>query len=357
MKVGLLFNANQNKGGVFQYSMSVVNSLKQNNYITELIVYTDNKDLEIENVKIIQIRQHNLLFYLGIFCGLINFFPKILFKSLDLIIAPSYTPLLFLSKSKFIFTLHDLQEIYYPEYFKKEIRIWRNFMYKNLTRLAFKIITESNHVKNDIVRLYKNSQDKVYVIESPPFFKVEVVNESPFKFPYIFFPAQFWKHKNHIRVIKAFKKIKGLNKDIKLVLTGSKSREFKNIYKEVIALNLQDDIIFRGPIPQNQMSTYFSNAKLIIAPTLYESISIPVFEAFKYQVPVCASGVFAIKDQVKNAGILFDPKDIKSIFTSINLALTSDDLRKKCIENGNKRLEYFSHSRFNSLLKQAIDEN
>ena len=62
MKVGLLFNANQNKGGVFQYSMSVVNSLKQNNYITELIVYTNNKDLEIENVEIIQIRQHNLLF-------------------------------------------------------------------------------------------------------------------------------------------------------------------------------------------------------------------------------------------------------------------------------------------------------
>ena len=46
-------------------------------------------------------------------------------------------------------------------------------MYKNLTRLAFKIITESNHVKNDIVRLYKNSQDKVYVIESHHFLKLK----------------------------------------------------------------------------------------------------------------------------------------------------------------------------------------
>ena len=49
MKVGILFNANQTKGGVFQYSMSVVNSLKQNEYITELIVYTNNKDLVLEN--------------------------------------------------------------------------------------------------------------------------------------------------------------------------------------------------------------------------------------------------------------------------------------------------------------------
>jgi glycosyltransferase involved in cell wall biosynthesis len=256
-----------------------------------------------------------------------------------------------------VFTLHDLQEIYYPEYFSKEVRIWRRFIYKKLTKLAFKIITESSHVKNDITRLYKNAKDKVHVIESPPYFKFDKIKESPFNFPYIFFPAQFWKHKNHIRVLKAFKKIKECNTKIKLVLTGSKSREFNNIQKEVIDLNLQDDVIFKGPIPQDEMSTFFSKAKLIIAPTLYESISIPVFEAFKYQVPVCASGVYAIKDQVKNAGILFDPKDIKSIFTSMNLGLTDQNLRKKCIKNGNKRLEFFSHSRFNSLLKKVIDEN
>ena len=64
MKVGVLFNANQNKGGVFQYSMSVVNSLKQNEDVTELIVYTNNKDLELANIKIIYIRQYNFLFYL-----------------------------------------------------------------------------------------------------------------------------------------------------------------------------------------------------------------------------------------------------------------------------------------------------
>lgn len=357
MKVGVLFNANQNKGGVFQYSMSVVNSLKQNEYITELIVYTNNKDLVLENIEIIYLRQYNFLFYLAVFCGLINFFPKILFRSSDLIFAPSYSPLLFISSRKFIFTLHDLQEIYYPEYFRKEIRIWRNFIYKKLTKLAFKIITESSHVQNDIIRLYKYARDKVHVIESPPYFQLVKIKESPFNFPYIFFPAQFWKHKNHVRVVKAFREIKEFNTKIKLVLTGSKSREFKKIHEEVLNLNLQDDVIFKGPIPQSEMSTYFSKAKLIIAPTLYESISIPVFEAFKYQVPVCASGVFAIKDQVKNAGILFDPKDIKSIFTSINLGLTDENLRKKCIKNGNKRLEFFSHSRFNSLLKKVIDEN
>ena len=357
MKVGVLFNTDQNNGGVFQYTMSVIRSLDQNETINELIVYTNNKALNFNNIKVVYIQHNNFLFYLSFFFGMINFYPKLLFKSLDLLIAPSYSPLLFLSKPKFIFTLHDLQEFYYPEYFRKEVLIWRDFMYKRLIKLAYRIITESHYVKNDIINYYKNSINKVVVIESPPYFNKEEIKKSPYNFPYIFFPAQFWKHKNHIRVLEAFNEIKTSHPEIKLVLTGSKSREYKNIQKKVVNLELLNEVVFKGPIPQNEMSTYFSNAKLILAPTLYESISIPVFEAFKYQVPVCASSIFAIKDQVGNAGLLFDPEDTASIAEAIKNGLSNKKLRNQCIENGEKRLEYFSHTRFNNLLKQAINEN
>ena len=73
-------------------------------------------------------------------------------------------------------------------------------------------------------------------------------------------------------------------------------------FKKNEQLKLENEIIFTGPISQSEMPNYFRNALLVIAPTLYESISIPVFEAFKYSVPVCASGVHAIKDQVGDAG-------------------------------------------------------
>ena len=355
MRVGVLFTSNQAKGGVYQYSMSVINSLIQNNQISELTVYTNNKNFIYQDIKISYVSNYMIL--LSLFFGILNFFPKILFKNSDLIIAPSYSPLLFMCSPKFVFTLHDLQELYYPNFLRKEVKFWRNFMYKRLTKLAYRIITESNHVKKDIIKMYKNTEDKVHVIESPPYFKIEEIKKSPFHFSYIFFPAQFWKHKNHIRVIMAFKKIKKFDKEIKLVLTGSKSREFKKIKNKVLNLNLENDVIFRGPIHQTEMSTYFSNAKLIIVPTLYESISIPVFEAFKYQVPVCSSGIYAIKDQVGNAGIFFNPENISSIYTAIKKGLTDKNLRIKCIENGKRRLDFFSQSRFNNLLNKALNEN
>lgn len=355
MKIGVLFTSNQSKGGVYQYSMSVINSLIENKQISELVIYTNNKNFKLDNIKISYVNKY--LFYVGLIFGLVNFFPKILFKKVDLIIAPSYSPLLFISHPKFIFTFHDLQELYYPEYFRKEVIFWRNFMYTRLTKLAFKVLTESKHVKSDITRLYKNSKNKVHVIESPPYFKNEKIKLSPFNFPYIFFPAQFWKHKNHIRVIEAFYRINKENKKVKLVLTGSKSREFKNILKKVFELNLEDYIIFQGRVSQKEMPTFFSNARLIIVATLYESISIPVFEAYKYKVPVCSSRIFAITDQVGDAGIFFDPEDVQSIFTSIKMGLNDEKLRKKCIENGAKRLEHFSHIRFNNLLNKIINEN
>jgi glycosyltransferase involved in cell wall biosynthesis len=37
---------------------------------------------------------------------------------------------------------------------------------------------------------------------------------------YFIYPASFWPHKNHIRLIKAFKTFSERNDDFKLVLTG-----------------------------------------------------------------------------------------------------------------------------------------
>ena len=53
MTVGLLLTTNQSKGGVFQYSLSVLNSIIQNKKIEKLIVYTNLKEIEIDNVVII----------------------------------------------------------------------------------------------------------------------------------------------------------------------------------------------------------------------------------------------------------------------------------------------------------------
>ena len=39
-------------------------------------------------------------------------------------------------------------------------------------------------------------------------------------------------------------------------------------------------------------------------PSLFESISLPIYEAFSLKIPVCCSNVVALPEQVGEAGLL-----------------------------------------------------
>jgi len=202
-----------------------------------------------------------------------------------------------------------------------------------------------------------NSQ-RIIVAESPPIFDFEEVDGEYIQkkyqikegFDYVFFPAQFWKHKNHRRVINAFSKIIKKHRNTKLIITGRKSREYDNITNQINELSISEYILHLENIDQTDMPYFFKNSILTIAPTLHESISIPVFEAFYFESPVCASGILAIKDQVSNAGLQFDPTNEESIYESLDAMLTNYNLRQDFKIKGKRRLEYFSHERYNNLI-------
>ena len=364
MKVAFLFLVGQQKGGVYQYGISYLDSLVKNKSFKKITVYTNLNSLEKEGVLIKKINNYKVLFFLGLVMGILKLKPNLLFKNFDFVFSPTYSPLLFLTNTKFIFTLHDLQEKYFPEYFKKHIVLWRKFMYNGLTKNCHKIITESSHVKEDIIKYFKIDSNKISVIESPPIFpnidkNFSLINNyKDLNFPYIFFPAQFWKHKNHIRVLKAFKILLDNNYKVNLVLTGSKQREYLKIVKFINDSKITESVRIISNIPQNHMAHFFMNSKLVIAPTLYESISIPVFEAFYYGVPVCASGVYAIIDQVGEAGELFDPYSETSIYLALKKILDSDEKTiKNYVTRGKNQLKYFSVERFNRLIDLTLNEN
>ena len=44
---------------------------------------------------------------------------------------------------------------------------------------------------------------------------------------------------------------------------------------------------------------------MLFMPTLFESVSTPIYELFFLKAPVCASNVVALTKQVGGAGILF----------------------------------------------------
>ena len=52
---------------------------------------------------------------------------------------------------------------------------------------------------------------------------------------------------------------------------------------------------------------------MLVMPTLFESVSTPIYELFFLKAPVCASNVVDLTEQVGGSGILFDPNDFYDI--------------------------------------------
>jgi hypothetical protein len=124
---------------------------------------------------------------------------------------------------------------------------------------------------------------------------------------------QFYKHKNHIVVLKALTKIKEKGiKDIHIVMTGKMEHyndpEFIMRLREEIALNqLEPYLSMLDVIPRQDQLGLMKHAKAVIQPSLFEGWSTVIEDAKSLQVRVIASDIDIHREQLEDRGYYFDP--------------------------------------------------
>jgi glycosyltransferase involved in cell wall biosynthesis len=286
------------------------------------------------------------------------------FFSVDQIIAPIYSFYLLICGRPYAFTLHDLQEKHLPTNFNLIRRSARQIANVSLTRAAARIVCESAYVASDIRIYYPWTEGKISVIAAPP--QRQFCNAVPetllsqvkalYQLPdeYLFFPAQFFAHKNHIRLIDAFASVLIQYPNCHLVFTGKKIHEYGNVMAHVAARDLSHRVLHLGHLPDDHMASVYKLATAVVVPTLFESISIPVYEAFGIGTAVCVSNVLAIPEQVGDAALLFDPYSVEDMATVICKALASEDLRRQLISKGKARIATMTISRYACQLDELL---
>ena len=179
-KIGIVVSAGQMSGGVFQYTESILDAMNRSNVYDIILFYYDEiglfnkykfskRKLTTPSFSIFQIfvKLFQLLFSIRkpFFCSDKE---KSLFKDIDLFLSPTTTlyPHYYLNK-KFVFTLHDMQERYFPQFFQN-MNYSNDILLEKLAKHADKILCESYFVKNDIKKFLKVPESKVKIVESPP---------------------------------------------------------------------------------------------------------------------------------------------------------------------------------------------
>jgi glycosyltransferase involved in cell wall biosynthesis len=361
-KIGILATARQSNGGTLLYTLSMIEALRrlpQQRYSCTIYTADDNHEYDALGLPIVRL-PGTLRVALDWLRG------RRLFDEVDTVIAPVYSMKLLASRRPFAFTLHDLQEKHLPENFGLATRLWRELTNRILTRRAARIVCESNFVKGDIVRFFGVPAERIAVIPAPPVTslrdsRLDDANldavRAKFKLPqrYVFYPAQFWPHKNHRRLVEAFARVATAHPDCALVLTGKQRDEFGRVFERVRELGLTSRVLHIGYVETSELGALYRCATVAAIPTLFESISIPVYEAFSIGTAVCASNVVALPEQVGDAGLLFDPLSVQDIAEKICTLLASTSLRGQLVERGLRRVASITHDGYALHLAELVD--
>jgi len=94
---------------------------------------------------------------------------------------------------------------------------------------------------------------------------------------------------------------------------------------------------------------------MLVMPSLYESVSIPIFEAFQAGTPVAASAIFAIPEQVGDAAILFDPLSPDAIAGAVLSLANNAEKSAEYSHRGRMRMRNLTAERYASQLQLVLD--
>ena len=414
MKIGVFFLSEPSSGGAYQYQTTFLEILKKRKD-DDFVIITSNKQIinryrndfqildlpifsrllkllesifffprrirnnkkdprtdkiMVGNQKIYHIKKfgriekvYYLLYYL--------LYPLLLINGIKLIIFPGPSAISFNLNIPYVFTVYDLQHRVHPEF--PEVSIngefeRREYLYLNALPKALAIIADSEIGKEDIVNFYHINIDKIFVFQllPPTYLNNKIaLNElnnvkSKYNLPdtYIFYPANFWPHKNHQLIIKAIAMLKGKNILIHAVFVGSKMDKwggFKKAMDLARDLNVINQVHYLGYVENEEMSALYKLAIGLVMPTFFGPSNIPYLEAFYLDCPVITSNMRGIREQVKDAAILVDPKSPEELAKAIVKLLNDKELRNRLIKNGHKVLDSWTYNDFSNELNRLLD--
>lgn len=368
MKIAIILEEKVCSGGGYFQSLNTVKSFyKSASKENQVIVFTTlkaNKDFLRElniTTKIFRksfldyfyLYVHNLWLYkfiqLVINKNLTSFFEKkLIFEKIDFVVftsPSSLTPLL-LNKINFSLSIWDNSHLEFPEFPEVRGKVFTNreFFLNISLPLAYFIIVDSSELAYKLSDRYRIDLSRFIILPfyiSPMLkddlngFKGDVCNFDALNCKYIFYPAQFWPHKNHISILEAILLLKSYNKDYHVVFCGRNYSSKENIRKYINENNLVSNVTMLNYVSNDELIYLYKNCEGVIMTTYFGPTNIPPIEAWYFKKPLIYSK--HLGSQVGEAAILVDCDDYKDIAEGI-LKLKNEVLVSKIILEGSKKL-------------------
>ena len=354
MKIAVYANeiTRQGESGVKTYSLEIINHLLQTDDKNEYILYCkkDIKDkVVVQKAKMVVAGRKKHLWAFTVFAKLVKA------ERPDVVFMPVQTfPFLIRPKGKLkiVITVHDVAFLFFPQHFTFIRRQILRFHTKRAVKFADRVIVPSEATKNDLVRVYGVSPEKIRVVYhgvSGELLKMADKNDPRViglsgKSPYILYVGSVQPRKNIIRLVRAFDMLKATGKfnEYKLIICGGKGWLYEKIYQQMGCSPYSEDIILVGDASNNLLASLYAGATLFVMPSLYEGFGLPVVEAMSFGLPVICADNSSLAEIADGAALLVDAYSPEDIFRKVERILEDGNLRFELSRKGLARAKDFN---------------
>ena len=265
----------------------------------------------------------------------------------------------FLWFGKYVVTIHDLIKhqsrgikttthnpfIYWLKH------IFYLFIVYSAVKRAKKVITPSKWWKNELIKIYNLTQDKVVVtyegVDDKFKFKKEsssnVLEKFKIKKPFVIYTGSLYPHKNADRLLGAIIRINREKKiKLNLVLVCARNFFLKRFEKKVKDKKAESLVKLVGFVDDKDLVALYREAEAFVFPSLLEGFGLTGLEAMSLGLPTICSSASCLPEVYGQAVAYFDPLDINDMVEKIIQVVSDDDFKKCLTKAGFEKVKEYS---------------
>jgi glycosyltransferase involved in cell wall biosynthesis len=253
-------------------------------------------------------------------------------------------------------TIHDVIYLSCPQDLPSSLgRMYYSAMMKATSRVADRIITDSEWSKRDIMRFLRANPAHVDVIYPGVDPAVKQVTDSgelervkrKYAIPgdFILYTGIYKLRKNHAGLLRAFHEFIELGGDAHLVLAGPLDEAKAQLRELARQLNIDARLIFAGFVEECDLSALYSAARVYACPSLYEGFGFTVLEAMACDTPVVCAPETSLPEVAGNAAVYADARRPTEFGDALFRVFYDDQLRSTLISEGRRNLQRFQWQR------------
>jgi glycosyltransferase involved in cell wall biosynthesis len=252
-----------------------------------------------------------------------------------------------LQRINYVATVWDLCHRDSPEF--PEVRdnvefLSREFLYSNTLSQALFVLCDSLTLCDRMSRRYGLDKERLIAMPfSPGPFTESVHSEAKeavlelygLAKGYYFYPAQFWAHKNHVRILQALELLNKKGKTPHVVFSGGDQGAMSHVKATASKLGVSEQVQFLGFVPAEHVRGLYEGCRAVVMPSYFGPTNLPPLEAWKLNKPLLYSS--HLSEQSGQAALLFDPD------SAVELAKAMDDVTdakvaESLVREGTQRL-------------------